>query len=101
MRGVRLVAGATVLLGAAAMVLGINQAAQATTGVNDYPYANAGIDQVDRWNFYTRECTSFVAWRINNDAGVNFTNWYGGVQWGNAGHWPEAARATGVPVDNV
>jgi surface antigen len=97
----RLAAGAVVLLGALATAVGLTHAAQATTGMNDYPYANAGVDQVDRWNFYTRECTSFVAWRINNDAGVPFTNQYGGVQWGNAAHWRDAALATGVPVDGT
>jgi len=75
--------------------------AQATTGQNDYPYAGSGIDEVDRWNFYTRECTSFVAWRLNNDAGIGFTNQYKGVQWGNAGNWGDAARAVGIPVDNT
>jgi len=71
----------------------------ATTTVNDYPYASSAVDQVDRWNFYTRECTSFVAWRINNDAHVAFSNQYGGVTWGNAGNWANAARQAGVPVD--
>jgi surface antigen len=75
--------------------------AHATTTVNDYPYASSGVDQVDRWNFYTRECTSFVAWRINNDAHVAFTNQYGGVTWGNAGNWANAARQVGVPVDST
>jgi surface antigen len=80
---------------------GVVSAAQATTGTNDYPYAGSAVDQVDRWNFYTRECTSFVAWRINNDAGVAFTNQYGGVTWGNAGNWASAARAVGVAVDTT
>jgi surface antigen len=97
----RFVIGAAVLLGGLATIVGVTHMAQATTSVNDYPYANAGVDQVDPWNFYTRECTSFVAWRINHDAGVPFTNWYRGVQWGNAGHWREAALATGVPVDGT
>ncbi|WP_410812854.1 RICIN domain-containing protein [Micromonospora sp. 067-2] len=83
----------------AATVLGVGGVAHATTARNDYPYAGSGVDQVDRWNFYTRECTSFVAWRINNDAHVNFTNQYGGVTWGNASNWANAARQSGVPVD--
>lgn len=42
-----------------------------------------------------------LARRINHDAGVRFTNQYGGVQWGNAGHRRDAALATGVPVDGT
>ncbi len=92
--------GALLVASAASALTGTG-AAHATTGVNDYPYANGAIDAVDRWNFYTRECTSFAAWRINNDAHVSFTNQYGGVTWGNAGNWTSAARATGVPVDGT
>jgi len=34
---------------------------------DDYPYKDASIDPEvpDPWNFYCRECTSFVAWRMN------------------------------------
>lgn len=74
---------------------------RATPGTNDYPYANSAADQVDRWNFYTRECTSFAAWRINNDLGVPFSNYYKGVHWGNANNWDDAARAAGIPVDTT
>jgi surface antigen len=60
-----------------------------TNPVDDYPsvYKNSthcdhyagstycpGICVPDVWNFYRRECTSFVAWRINRDAGnINLT----------------------------
>lgn len=85
----------------AAALLGLGGIAHATTGTNDYPYASSSPDQVDRWNFYTRECTSFVAWRINNDAHVSFTNQYGGVTWGNASNWANAARSVGVSVNTT
>lgn len=77
--------------------------APATVGANDYPYAGSTPDVVDRWNFYTRECTSFVAWRLNNDLGLPFTNQYRNPtgNWGNAGHWDDAARSVGIPVDNT
>jgi surface antigen len=45
-------------------------AASATAGVDDYPanLKSAAQDSlVDPWGFYNRECTSFVAWRLNND----------------------------------
>jgi surface antigen len=87
----------------AATVAGVlpASAAQATPGVNDYPYANSLPDQSDAWNLLTRECTSFVAWRLNHDDGIPFTNFYGGVTWGNAGNWANAARAVGIPVNGT
>jgi surface antigen len=76
----------------------------ATVGVDDYPsrLKSAAQDSlVDPWNFYNRECTSFVAWRLNNDAGVGFHNYYLGVHWGNASNWRYAANQVGVPVDDT
>lgn len=71
---------------------------------DDYPskYKNAALDAVvDEWNFYNRECTSFAAWCLNSRNGVAFTNWYGGVRWGNAKNWGDAARSLGIAVDNT
>ena len=50
----------------------LSQTSDATVGVDDYPprLKAAALDAlVDPWNFYNRECTSFVAWRLNNDGG--------------------------------
>ncbi len=55
---------------------------------------------VDPWRFYNRECTSFVAWRLNKRNGVAFDNGYGGVIWGNAANWSEAAQHVGLAVDD-
>jgi surface antigen len=71
---------------------------QAVVG-NDYPYSC--VDCVDPWNFYTRECTSFVAWRMNHQYGVSFTNTMGGGRWGNAENWDSNGRALGYTVDHV
>ncbi|MBQ3264332.1 MAG: RICIN domain-containing protein [Ruminococcus sp.] len=68
-------------------------------GADDYPYRGGAIDAVDQWQLFTRECTSFCAWRLNNNNGVAFTNWYGGVRWGNAGNWGYAAQSIGITVD--
>lgn len=76
----------------------------ATPLVNDYPaYLRAQPRDalVDPWYFYSRECTSFVAWRLNNDNGLPFKNNWGGVHWGNAYQWGAAARALGFPVNNT
>lgn len=71
---------------------------------DDYPseYKQYGRDEVvDRWNFYNRECTSFVAWRLNNNNGVPFHNYYGGVRWGHAYNWDDAARSIGITVNST
>lgn len=70
---------------------------------DDYPsnLKSADLDAlVDPWNFYNRECTSFVAWCLNSRNGVAFTNWYGGVRWGHAKNWGNAARSIGITVNS-
>lgn len=72
---------------------------------DDYPskYKNANISSiVDEWNFYNRQCTSFVAWCLNSRNGVSFTNQYGGVsRWGNANEWHTAAKSLGISVNTT
>ena len=54
------------------------------------------------WGFALRNCTSFVAWRMRETNGLaDFENHFGGVHWGNAGHWDEAASELGYLVDDV
>ncbi|MFC4075345.1 CHAP domain-containing protein [Salinithrix halophila] len=60
---------------------------------------DASTSEVDPWGFYKRQCTSFVAWRMNQ-RGVAFENGMRGGHWGNAEHWDENARAIGYRVDN-
>ena len=55
---------------------------------------------IDPWRFYNRECTSFVAWCLNSRNGIPFDNGYGGVLWGNADNWDDAARTIGIAVDD-
>ena len=67
---------------------------------NDYPWPNANPKNSDPYAFFYRECTSFVAWRMNRDAGTtskpySFTNFMRGGHWGNAGHWRANASALG------
>lgn len=76
-------------------------AAQAATRVNDYPYRTGAADRTDRWNFKTRECTSFAAWRVNHNLGVAFKNRYKGQTFGNAGNWDNAAKRAGVKVNGT
>jgi surface antigen len=56
----------------------------------------------DPWGFALRNCTSFVAWRLRETNGLaEFENHFGGVHWGNANHWDEAAADLGYLVDGV
>ena len=97
-----LTVGITLLLALA--VLLVPAPVTATVGVDDYPSnlkSAAQDSRVDPWNFYNRECTSFVAWRLNHDVGIAVHNWYQGHHWGDAAIWRRAALDSGVPVDGV
>ena len=89
----------------------------------DYPYYQpAGIYVTDAWNFYQCECTSYVAWCLNNRNEISFYNWlkpgtderlptsiagqdtdgtwyYG--RWGHANNWKNAAEQCGYTVDST
>ncbi|HEU0266561.1 MAG TPA: CHAP domain-containing protein, partial [Candidatus Saccharimonadaceae bacterium] len=66
--------------------------AQATLATNDYPLANGTIDATDSWGFGTRECVSFVAWRLSHDNGMtSFSNNMNGGHFGNAYQWKQNA----------
>ena len=52
---------------------------------DDYPYSGGAIGAKDPWGFYTRECTSFVAFRLinrNGDTGFHGPIGYGAQDWG-------------------
>ena len=98
---------------------------------NNYPYKNVcpngdryfdGVDAKvctkdgcfykDRWDFAQCQCTSYVAYRLNNPMddpdvggdtdsiyGIPFNNHYLGQRWRNGGQWGAAARRAGIPVD--
>lgn len=51
--------------------------------------------------FAQNNCTAFAAWRIASRLGVpSFGNSWK-TQWGNGGHWDNAARAAGVTVNKT
>jgi surface antigen len=73
---------------------------------DDYPYKSASSYGVDPWGFYNCQCVSFVAWRMNRDAGTTsapyvFSNWMSGGHWGNANHWDDNARTLGYTVNTT
>jgi surface antigen len=57
---------------------------------DDYPDKSWTMDVADQWSFAARNCTSFAAWRLNQD-GIAFTNQYGGVTWSHARYWASVA----------
>jgi surface antigen len=71
---------------------------------DDYPYAGSRPNSVDRWALLSRQCTSWVGWRMEQLTGY-FHNymWHNGVHghWGNARDWNDNARQLGYPVDHV
>jgi surface antigen len=73
-----------------------------------YPYANppacthGGSCVTDRWNFYEGQCTSWVAYRLNQLNGIAFTDSYGGRgAWGDAKNWGPHAQALDITVNGT
>jgi surface antigen len=64
-----------------------------SVGANDYPTFLAAPPQdsvnPDPWGFFNRECTSFVAWRVNDNNGIRFSNNMTGPN-GKKGHFGAA-----------
>jgi surface antigen len=70
------------------------------TLTDDYPFKTASPRDADKWGFFYRECTSFVASRLNRMKNFTFTNRMDGGHFGDAGNWDDNARALGYPVDD-
>lgn len=93
--------------------------ADSASSLNDYPYKGYPVcaDSVktkdcpgstnDAYGFFIGECTSFVAWRMNRDAGTtdkahpSFSNTMGGHRWSNGGNWKGNAEQLHYRVDNI
>jgi len=64
-------------------------------GGGGYPgvWANAPLDAyIDPWGLYTRECVSYVAWKIHSTG--RYVPHFGGA--GNANQWPSTAARHGI-----
>ena len=63
---------------------------------DDYPvYYKNGSQEIDQWRMYSRQCTSFAAFRLSNVNGFEIPAAYG-----NANEWGYRARREGYRVDN-
>lgn len=65
-----------------------------------YPQKNANTAGVDPWRFYNRQCTSYVAWKLN-DAGIPFHNTMKGGRFSNAENWDDNAKKLGYKVNKT
>ena len=64
---------------------------------DDYPvYYKNGSQEIDQWRMYSRQCTSFAAFRLSNVNGFEIPKAYG-----NANEWGHRARREGYRVDNT
>ncbi|HVE46857.1 MAG TPA: CHAP domain-containing protein [Acidimicrobiales bacterium] len=57
-------------------------------------------EQWSGWGFAFRNCTDYVAWKINS-LGVSFSNTMGGRRFGNATNWDDNARSLGWTVSTT
>jgi len=83
--------------------------ASAALARDDYPADCAPVEgencrtapldaYLDRWGFYSRECTSFVAWRLSRSG--PFHNAMKGGKFGHAWNWGRNAPDVGFPVNS-
>ena len=64
---------------------------------DDYPaYYKNGSQEIDKWRMYSRQCTSFAAFRLSGVNGFDIPAAYG-----NANEWGHRARREGYRVDNT
>ena len=75
-----------------------NQLAQASRARgDDYPhYYKNGSQDIDKWRLYSRQCTSFAAFRLSNANGFELPPAYG-----NAREWGYRAQREGYRVDKT
>jgi surface antigen len=99
---------------AAASVLILPQAVSAQAGPEaaherfGYPYPDApdctertGTNALcvdDMWGMHQGQCTSWVAFRVNQRNGIPFSIKYRGLRWGHAERWGHVAKRLRIPV---
>jgi surface antigen len=73
-----------------------------------YPYphppacTHGGTCVADKWAFYRGQCTSWVAYRLNERSGIAFSNYYlGAGRWGDAVHWKKRAAHLKITVNTT
>ena len=76
------------------------------TALNDYPWPSANPGELSPLGYVYRNCTDFVAWRLNRDAGITTAPWK--YTWanltplgGNAIDWKTSLIANGWTTSHV
>ncbi len=71
---------------------------------NEYANSDYWADIPDAWGMYTRQCVSYVAWKVHQahllDPANNRDMPYWGGR-GDANQWPGNARASGIPISST
>jgi surface antigen len=92
-----------ICLGTLCLVVGIANSL-ALTDTYDYrgvcPSPDGGQKILDKWQFWTCECVSYAADKLN-ERGVPFSDHYKGATWKSGGNWINAATAAGVPYSKT
>jgi surface antigen len=72
-------------------------AAAGTCNADNRIKADTGVlyHESDPWRYDVRNCTSYVAWRVNKEFGVNTPSW------GDASNWDSAAHNAGYKVSGI
>lgn len=82
-----------------------------TAATDDYPWPRAPEDALSPLRYSYRDCTDFVAWRINRDNGITHSPWkytWGNLRWQGPGgngdaigwkaDWVRYGRAVDLPA---
>jgi surface antigen len=74
--------------------------------LNDYPWPHANVNELSPLGYVYRNCTDFVAWRLNRDAGISIAPWK--YSWsnltplgGNAIDWKKSWIDKGWTVSHI
>lgn len=67
---------------------------------SDYPWASMNPDDIDPWDFFYRQCTSYAAFKWRRVFGFDFRPGYEGRS-GDAKNWPSIARSKGYTVTST
>ena len=80
----------------------------AAASIYGYPYPDAPACSagesctVDQWSFFQGQCTSWVAYRVNELNGIAFSNSFGGSgTWSDAKNWGPHAQSLGIAPDGT
>lgn len=73
--------------------------------ITGYPYASHGFrtGTADKWGFFTRECTSYAAWRssLTGPISARMLRTWGTTRYANGGQWLGLAKEFGLNTSRI